>query len=100
MEDVKFIWKRDNADALLKPNIHRIDNDGDYTIDNCQYIEQSKHYAGEFHNRHKLTTKEALEIRKFKEDNPDVFYTTIAKEYDVCATTISDIVNRKTWKHI
>ena len=37
---------------------------------------------------------------KFKEDNPDVFYTTIAKEYDVCATTISDIVNRKTWKHI
>jgi hypothetical protein len=38
-EELKEIWYRDKADLLECASIDRIDNDGDYTFDNCQYIE-------------------------------------------------------------
>jgi hypothetical protein len=37
--EVKELWLRDDADALVKPSIDRIDSNGDYTKDNCQFIE-------------------------------------------------------------
>lgn len=37
--DVKELWFRDKAYLLKIPSIDRIDNDGDYTFDNCQFIE-------------------------------------------------------------
>jgi hypothetical protein len=42
-EEVKFLWFRDRADLMKKPSIDRIDNDGDYTIINCVFIEQAEH---------------------------------------------------------
>jgi len=38
-EDVKFLWFRDKAWLLKKPSLHRKDNDGNYTIENCEFIE-------------------------------------------------------------
>ncbi len=38
-EDLEFLWLRDNASKMKKPTIDRMNNDKNYTIDNCQYIE-------------------------------------------------------------
>lgn len=42
MSDFEFLWKRDKAFLMIKPSIDRIDTDGDYTLKNCQFIEQSE----------------------------------------------------------
>lgn len=39
--EFKKLWIRDKAWLLKSPTIDRIDNDGDYTYDNCQFIENS-----------------------------------------------------------
>jgi hypothetical protein len=38
-EQIKFLWFRDNAFLMMKPSIDRIDTYGNYTIDNCRFIE-------------------------------------------------------------
>ena len=42
-EELKEIWFRDNADSMIQPSIHRKNNDGNYILDNCEYIEWEKH---------------------------------------------------------
>jgi glycerol-3-phosphate dehydrogenase len=43
LDDLEFLWKRDGAAFMKRASIHRIDNDGDYTLENCQYLELSEH---------------------------------------------------------
>jgi hypothetical protein len=38
-DDVKFLWHRDKAYELEIPSIDRIDPNGNYEVDNCQFIE-------------------------------------------------------------
>lgn len=38
-DDAKFLWERDNAGSLSIPSLDRKDPDGNYTRDNCQFIE-------------------------------------------------------------
>jgi len=40
-EDVKMLWFRDKATKMSKPSLDRINNDEDYTSDNCRFIEFS-----------------------------------------------------------
>ena len=42
-EDFKTLWFRDGASEMKRPEIHRKNNDGDYTFDNCEYKEGKEH---------------------------------------------------------
>ena len=39
MEDMRFLWARDQADTMKRPSLDRIHNDHGYTRQNCRFIE-------------------------------------------------------------
>jgi hypothetical protein len=41
LEQMKSLWLRDKAYLLKEPSIDRINTTGNYTFDNCRFIELS-----------------------------------------------------------
>jgi hypothetical protein len=39
LEDIIFLWVRDNAKKMKQPSIDRKDANGNYTLENCRFIE-------------------------------------------------------------
>ena len=39
VDTIKELWFRDKADLLVQPSIDRKDSNGDYTVENCRFIE-------------------------------------------------------------
>jgi len=42
LDDLIYLWERDQAFNLNEPSIDRINNSGNYTLSNCQFIEMSE----------------------------------------------------------
>ena len=47
-ENFEYLWKRDNAYLLFQPSIDRINVNGDYTINNCRFIERGENSRRRF----------------------------------------------------
>lgn len=39
LQDVKYLWFRDKANLMKRPSIDRINNNKNYTLKNCRFIE-------------------------------------------------------------
>lgn len=106
--ELKHLWFRDKAYLMKKPSIDRIDNNGDYTLGNCRYMEMSDNLKKswdeeernrEVHGNPKLTHRQVKEIRR-KYSRSKKNGTILAREYNVTYTNIYAIVNNKIWKHL
>ena len=45
LQDIEFMWNRDAAFLMAVPVLHRQGDIGDYTVENCRFIEKSFHSA-------------------------------------------------------
>jgi len=68
-KELKELWFRDKAYLMERPSIDRIDNDGNYTFENCRYIELKVNSGKEGYKHRKA-------VLQFNLDR------TLIKEYD------------------
>src|SRR5215472_9946293 len=41
LDQIRQLWDRDKASTMKRPSLDRINNDEDYTFENCRFIEFS-----------------------------------------------------------
>lgn len=56
-EEIKILWFRYKAYLMEHPTIDRIDNDGNYTLDNCQFLENIENAKKQYKNNKKKFIK-------------------------------------------
>ena len=88
-EELKILWFRDRAYEMEIPSIDRINNDGDYTFDNCQYLE---HRENSGKNKRKPILQYSLNNILIKEWNSNI---SASKELNISAGHISQVCSGK-----
>jgi len=53
LSQVGELWIRDKAFLMTRPVLHRINNDGDYSLRNCRFLENSEHTSYHLRRRRK-----------------------------------------------
>lgn len=81
-------------------SIDRINNDKGYSRTNCRWISAKKQNENKRtkngYNLYKLTLEQVKKIREAYKEGFSL--NAIAKKFKVTHTTISNIINKKTWK--
>lgn len=80
-----------------KENIRQGINEKRYTEEYAQKLSDTK--KGTKNHQSKLTEKQVIEIRNLHKTG-QWSHQAIADRYNVKRPTISDIINKRTWKHI
>ena len=44
MADLAVMWDRDAAFLMWKPTLHREKDEGNYTVENCRFVEREENY--------------------------------------------------------
>ena len=50
-DNIKYLWFRDNVYSMDRPCLHRKNNNGSYTLENCEFIEFYEHQK--YHKKEK-----------------------------------------------
>jgi len=88
-----FLWCESNG---WEKGLHidRIDNDGPYGPENCQFI--SCRDNNRKRSSVKLTVVDAIKIRKLRSEG--ISCKRLSNDYNVCSSTINAVVSNRTWK--
>lgn len=58
------LWERDSAHLLKQASIDRINSDGDYTMENCRFVEMSENRINRKNSNNKKGVGASIKIRK------------------------------------
>src|SRR3990167_85503 len=96
VSDLINLWNRDKAYLLNKPSIDRKDNNGNYTVGNCKFIEMSENkLKGDIENRIPKELEDRVIETLTQEKLKKGWLAKFSKEVKIDTHSINDWITRK-----